>query len=372
MDARALLSLARGRAGKLGSLIALLLLALGWSLFGPAPLPQDATSTAPAFSPSLLAPHSLFSSRRGRGHGSTKSLPWHDLGAIRTNARPASQVVAPVLLRHLEEAGAPAPFATIYAVSAWLDTRPLVVGLAPQVAVIATMQGAGFMAYPSGAFPEDPVQCFVVVKRKGERKAIHFVGQTTLNALPDPHEGERDFVTVVFNCALATEDGATITGWETAEIYASLSLPHIIPTPSSFLPVTPLAKVDPHSHKSGDGPTAMCLPPLTGDLYAPYLRDFVAHYRALGFERFYVYLLDPGPKSLAVMRELALDDEVEAVRWGLPKGWLYSQMGEGGIPQRGYEVRPAEWAVPGVEDLGEEVEASLGVSQNGEWDVRVW
>ena len=368
MDLRALWTLARGQPGKL-SLAGLLLIAL-WALLSPKHnTASDADSALPYFSPSSLSPHRLFSgsSRHAKG----KRLPWHDLGAIRARARPISQTVVPLHLRHFEDNLAPDPFRKIYAVSAWLDTRPVVVGMAPQVAVIATMQGAGFMSFPSGEFPADPVQCFVVVKQKGKRTPVHLVGQTTLNALPDPHEGERDFVAVIYNCALADADGATVDGWDTAEIYASLSLPTFEPAPDAFLPVTVLPRVDPQAHKTGEGPTAMCMPPLTGDIYAPYLRDFVAHYRALGFEKFYIYLLDPGPKSLAVIRDLALDDEILPVRWALPKGWLYSQLSQG-IPDKGYEVHPTEWDVPGIGNLEREVEQALGVSQNGEWDVRVW
>jgi hypothetical protein len=367
LDSRALWIHARGRPGKL-SLAGLLLIAI-WALIRPAPDDLNYDSALPDYSPTSFSPHKLFSgsSRHGKG----KRVPWHDLSAIRARTRPASQTVAPLHLHHFNTDTAPDPFQTIYAVSAWLDTRPVVVGMAPQVAVIATMKGAGFMSFPSGEFPEDPVQCFVVVKHKGKRRAVHFVGQTTLNALPDPHEGERDFVTVMYNCALADEDGATIQAWETAEIYATLSLPTLEPPPDVFLPVTVLAKVDPQEHKTGEGPTAMCMPPLTGDIYAPYLRDFVAHYRALGFEKFYIYLLDPGPKSLAVIRDLALDDEILPVRWTLPKGWLYSQLQQT-IPDKGYEVHPSEWDVPGIDNLELEVEQTLGVSQNGEWDVRVW
>lgn len=309
------------------------------------------------------------------GMGRTPAA-WWDLRAIAAQTRPTSQTIVPVQLRHFNNGSAPAPFIELYAVSAWLDTRPVVVGMPPQVAILATMPGAGYMSYPSGQFPSNPVQCFVVVRERGtwgrRGKTTHFVGQTTLNALPDPHEYERDFVTVLFNCALSSAEGETIAGWETAEIYATLSLPSLPPAPSTFLPVSILPRLDTAKHITGAGPTAMCMPPLTGDIYAPYLRDFVAHYRALGFTRFWTYLLDPGPKTLEVMRELALDEEITPVRWALPKGWLYSAQVEDYRPQRGFAVHPSRWNVPGIEPLPKEVEDTLGVSQNGEFDVRVW
>jgi len=362
------LSVLRSRPGRL-SLLGLLLVVLGWAFLGPASAGLDANWTVPTFSPSPLSAHRFFSGGSTR-HAPSGLRPWHDWRAIQAQTRPRSQTVAPLHLRHFDEHAAPDPFRTVYAVSAWLDSRPAVVGMAPQVAVVATMRGAGFMSFPSGAFAEDPVQCFVVFKREGERTPVHFVGQTTLNALPDPHESERDFVTVIFNCALEL-DNATLDGWDTAEIYATLSLPRLDPPADVFLPVTVLPRVDPKGHQTGEGPTAMCMPPLTGDIYAPYLRDFVAHYRALGFQRFYIYLLDPGPKSLDVIRDLALDDDVVPVRWGLPKGWLYSELAKS-MPDKGYDVHPTEWDVPGIDNLPLGVEQTLGVSQNGEFDVRVW
>jgi len=97
----------------------------------------------------------------------------------------------------------------------------------------------------------------------------------------------------------------------------------------------------------------------------------VAHYRALGFGQFNLYLLDPGPATLAVLRELALDDGVTPIRWGLPKVWdaetrLYQR------PFRDFAVEVDQWRLPGLEMLPPEQEFRLGTSRFRDAQVPVW
>lgn len=50
--------------------------------------------------------------------------------------------------------------------------------------------------------------------------------------------------------------------------FATLSLPSLPPPSDSFLPVAALPILDVEKHRAARGSLAVCLPPLTGDLYA--------------------------------------------------------------------------------------------------------
>lgn len=95
------------------------------------------------------------------------------------------------------------------------------------------------------------------------------------------------------------------------------------------------------------------------------LKDFIAYYQALGFTHFFPYLFNPGPKSLAALRDVALEDGIEPIRWGIPKGWTY-----GGLilhkPLRNFEVDPVRWDIPGVPKLPPKRELTLGGTANRE------
>lgn len=141
---------------------------------------------------------------------------------------------------------------------------------------------------------------------------------------------------------------------------------------TAFVRATPLAKVDPTAHLTGSaGPSAVCLSPLVGDAYAPHLRTFAAYYRALGFSLFYPYLLDPGPATLAVLRELALEDGVNPIRWGLPQAWT-GETSDWQRSHRQFAVEVDEWDLPGMEMLAAEVEFELGTSRFKDADVKLW
>lgn len=110
---------------------------------------------------------------------------------------------------------------------------------------------------------------------------------------------------------------------------------------------------------------------MTGDIYAPHIRAFVAHYRALGFTQFYPYLLDPGPGTLAILRELAIEDGVKPIRWALPKRWD----GETRKWQRTWRkflVEVSEWRLPGMEMLAPVVEFEMGTPRWKDAQIELW
>lgn len=102
------------------------------------------------------------------------------------------------------------------------------------------------------------------------------------------------------------------------------------------------------------------------------MADYIAHYRALGFSQFYPYLLDPGPETLRVLRELIQAEAgIVPVRWGVPKGWLFSTT-RAYDTERSFAVPPGEWGLPGIVPLADEVEFGLGLPKGGPRDVRLW
>lgn len=154
--------------------------------------------------------------------------------------------------------------------------------------------------------------------------------------------------------------------------FVTLSLPRLDPLHDSFVAVSPLPELDVEQHQTGIGPSAVCLPPLSGDFYAPFLADYFAHYRALGFSQFYPYLLDPGPETLKVLKELMRTEEgIVPVRWGTPKGWLYSTT-VAHDTERTFAVPPSQWDLPGMTPLPEHIEFEMGVPKGGARDVRLW
>jgi hypothetical protein len=108
------------------------------------------------------------------------------------------------------------------------------------------------------------------------------------------------------------------------------------------------------SHNLGIGSAAVCLQPLVGDTYASSLRDFVAYYRQLGFDQFYTYLLDPGPETIAILRELNLHDGFFSIRWTLPKEWFWQQGSQ--------RMDPRDWDIEGIPQLSDEEEYKYGYS----------
>lgn len=153
--------------------------------------------------------------------------------------------------------------------------------------------------------------------------------------------------------------------------YVSLSMGQIQPTLDGFLPVGVLPEFDRDEHQTGEGPLAVCLPPLIGDIYAHEMRDFVEYYRALGVTQFYSYVMDPGPASLDVLRRLAKADDFQVVRWGVPIGWQFESVAHQ-QPKQDFLVDPATWRIPGLEPLDPIIENGLGITEDGFFDIRLW
>ena len=145
----------------------------------------------------------------------------------------------------------------------------------------------------------------------------------------------------------------------------------IQPTLDGFLPVGVLPEFDRDEHQTGEGPLAVCLPPLIGDIYAHEMRDFVEYYRALGVTQFYSYVMDPGPASLDVLRRLAKADDFQVVRWGVPIGWQFESVAHQ-QPKQDFLVDPATWRIPGLEPLDPIIENGLGITEDGFFDIRLW
>ncbi|SCV66935.1 BQ2448_5581 [Microbotryum intermedium] len=320
-----------------------------------------------------------------------EKLSWHNFDRIEARTtRPAKGgVVAPLRLRHLEQYKAPAPYDEVWLTSAWVDPRPLIIKREgspdnatnprpepPQIAIIAQMRGNGYMSYPSGTFPKVPLllQCHIVQRDREHGRILFMTAPTRLNALPDPHEEEKDLISVMFHCPLETSTDGPLD-WENSDIYVTLSLVDLPPPADVFLPVTAVPQLNTEAHRSGNGSAAICLAPLTGDLFAPtaVMADHMAHYQALGFSKYYIYLLDPGPKTLETLRALVdrNPDGIELIRWGLPQGWKKSTV-VGHYASRKFQVKPSLWDLPGVGELPPEEEFELGDYSGGEHDVRLW
>ncbi|KAK4049364.1 hypothetical protein OIO90_005493 [Microbotryomycetes sp. JL221] len=321
----------------------------------------------------------------GRYYASTASsapLVWHDFDRIQQHSgHSRQQAIVPLHLKHLQHMRAPEPFEFVHAVSAWLDTRPLVAQHTPEVAVLATMYGQPFMSVPESTFASNPVHCFIVsrprtLSRRARRLASNAqdqvrITQSVLTGLKDSHSYDKDLVTVIYTCPLNEPDGEPLD-WANSDIFVTLSLPHLPPPADVFLPVSPLPVLDGEKHVTGTGRGAVCLPPLSTDLYAPVIRDFLSYYRGLGFDRFYAYLLDPGPETIRVLRDIAREDpSFTPIRWALPKTWMKSASFLQS-PSRDFRVDPYEWNIPGIENLPAEVEFDVGVTTDNERDVRIW
>ncbi|KAK4046177.1 hypothetical protein OIV83_006286 [Microbotryomycetes sp. JL201] len=317
-------------------------------------------------------------------------LVWHDYDRIHEHSQHNSrqQTVVPLALRHLHEMRAPAPFEFVHAVSAWLDTRPLLAHQQPEIAVLATMYGQPYMAVPESTFSSNPVRCYIVARPRSatasfvSRATRHSnkldkvrVTQSVLTGLRDSHSYDKDLVTVIYTCPLTATDDSDDQepiDWANSDIYVTLSLENLPPPADVFLPATALPVLDADKHVTGRGRGAVCLPPLSTDLYAPVIRDFLSYYRGLGFDRFYAYILDPGPETIRVLRDVAREDpSFTPIRWALPKTWMKS----GSFlqaPSREFRVDPSQWNIKGIEQLPPQVEFDIGVTTDNERDVRIW
>ncbi len=116
---------------------------------------------------------------------------WDDHSRIRFSAeeREAGQQAFPTLLNHLTVANAPSPFKAVSIVSGWLDRRPELVGRAPEVVMVGTMEGRPWLKMPEAVYELDEgveeLECWVTVERVG-RKPKSFKGKATMVGPRDP------------------------------------------------------------------------------------------------------------------------------------------------------------------------------------------
>lgn len=146
---------------------------------------------------------------------------------------------------------------------------------------------------------------------------------------------------------------------------------HVDPPLDVFTLATPLPILDLPRHIQGHGKSAVCIPPLTGDRYAPFIRDFIAYYQALGFTDFYAYLFSPGPESIEVLRDISTSNGIHTIRWGVPKAWTWSAT-QNHDPSRKFPVDPRNWNIAGIETLVPEKEYEMSGDTNGEFDILLW
>ncbi|KAM0792097.1 hypothetical protein ACM66B_004801 [Microbotryomycetes sp. NB124-2] len=312
----------------------------------------------------------IMQGNRKKGFGNIGVPQWHDFDRIQRRVKSYRGVVRQTRLRHLADHRVQDPFEEVYVTSAWIDTRTLVVSATrneqlAQLVLIASIQGREHMSMPSGLFQHNALKCYIVMRDSKTGSETVSIEHSQLQGLPDPHEWEVDLVSVKFSCPVKGD-------WQGADIYATLSTTDISPPTDSFVPVTALPLLDSAQHTTGKGSAAVCLPALVGDLYAPYLSDFVAYYRTLGFTQIYTYLLDPGPHSLEVLQKLGQEVGVTPVRFGLHKNVKTNMRDD----QSTFAVPPSDWSISGIDVLEGDDEFELaGLAKGGaaqERSVRTW
>ncbi|KAK4705636.1 hypothetical protein P7C70_g579, partial [Phenoliferia sp. Uapishka_3] len=289
---------------------------------------------------------------------------WRNFTSVNAATRPFEDGVFPIKLTHLNELRLKAPWSDVWIASAFVDSRPVLVGVAPEIVILGVGHGA---LADQMAWDKSPLVCYVLVKQRQQRKeeAVTLILPAYITALPDSHVDEKWYSGLMISCPLVGTDGQTVP-WEDADILASVSTATHPPPTHTFKRVKPLPIFDAAQHRLGTGPGAVCLQPLVGDTYAASMRDFMVYYRALGFTDFYAYLLDPGPETIAIIRELVHEEGFHAVRWTLPLEWLASH--------KDYRVDPHEWEISGVPTLSREDEYHYSYSGSNppKADVGVW
>lgn len=103
-----------------------------------------------------------------------------------------------------------------------------------------------------------------------------------------------------------------------------------------------------------------------------FIADYIAYYQTLGFEHFYTYMLDPGPRTLRALRRVAnADASVQPVRFALHQGLKGHRSNTQWKPTRSFQVEPSRWNLPGIEPLDQHIEFEMADgSQAG--DMRLW
>ena len=145
-------------------------------------------------------PSSLFTIRQSSQHvpTSTTTAPaWHDTSAIARAARPLEDGVFPTRLQHLEELRVNKNFSSVWISSAFLDSRPLVVGADPEVTIL----GVGGEAFVWESQLAPALACYIVAKQ-AYAEPIRIVSTAHVQNLPNHPDraGLRTLATVMFTC----------------------------------------------------------------------------------------------------------------------------------------------------------------------------
>ncbi|KAM0752332.1 hypothetical protein T439DRAFT_324412 [Meredithblackwellia eburnea MCA 4105] len=307
----------------------------------------------------------LFSNSQSSSSTSTSQEPaspsWTNYSEVASFTRPVENAVLPIRLWHLDSLKVDKTFAPIWLASAFVDTRPRLVGASSEVALLAVGPTALTMDF---SFNETPLVCYIIVQPKGRNsKTIHLTSRAAIAALPDAHIDLKKWAGVQIMCPIPVDDAVL----ESADVLVSLSTESHPPPTNVFKRAPMLPQFDPVAHKEGRGTGAVCLQPLIGNTYAPSMRDFIAYYETIGFSDFFVYLLDPAPETLAIIRDLAREHPgFKPIRWGLHLDWLDSRSP--------YRVDPRDWNVQGVPQLQAHEEYQYGYSGSNppKQDVQVW
>ena len=129
---------------------------------------------------------------------STPTAPaWHDTSAIARAARPIEDGVFPIRLQHLEDLRVNKNFSRIWISSAFLDSRPLVVGADPEVTIL----GVGGEAFVWESQLAPALACYIVAKQ-AYAEPIRIVSTAHVQNLPNHPDraGLRTLATVMFTC----------------------------------------------------------------------------------------------------------------------------------------------------------------------------
>ncbi|SCV68215.1 BQ2448_336 [Microbotryum intermedium] len=301
---------------------------------------------------------------------------WADYDAIDSKTLRLSNTLAPVFMHHLLESDTPAPYDRVHIISAFLDTRPLVMDERHEIIIHGVLNGVKEVNAREGlTYPDGIVECSIFVRGLD---GTTYAGRGKVKAMI-AHGRRYQYMTLSqgqFVCSLGMIPAETYRSidWQQAEIFATITAIDQEPPADVFTRVRPIAALDVEKHRTGRGQGAVCIAPLHGDLYAPVLRDHLSYQKSLGFTKIYAYLLDPGPVTLAIVRELAsTDPDFVPIRWGIPQEWATKARTKNTHMHHHFAVDPSEWNVRGIDVLDPEREELLGVADNGDHPtVGIW
>ncbi|SCZ99507.1 BZ3500_MvSof-1268-A1-R1_Chr3-1g06046 [Microbotryum saponariae] len=316
----------------------------------------------------VLSPDS--SSRQDFGDDNViNDLPgWADYDAISSSTFPLSNTIVPVIMHHFDVAHLEAPYDQVYIVSAFVDPRPLVVPNARrEILMHAVLNGISWSN--EGRYPDDVIECSVLI-RQPDGTVIATTGRAKSSPAYHYRRGHMTLSQDQIVCSLARipQMSYDAIAWERAEIYVTVNPIDVSPPPDAFILARSVAALDVDEHRTGRGQGAVCLAPLRGELYSSSIKDHISYQKSLGFTRIYIYLLDPGPITLSVLRKLAsADPDIVLVRWGILKDWFITPE----PLRRTFAVDPSQWNLPGIEPLEPAREALLGTARTSQ-SVALW